>query len=143
MINYCRGALILAGFISGLAAAWHLMMIVGGPTWYEFARAPHYIVTSARNDTLTAPLSAILISVLMFTCSAYAFSGAGLIKKVPLVSLALPVISLICLTRAIYISPLFFPMSRLDTWNQVASSVWGLVGICFLLGALLPRLTQK
>ena len=47
----------------------------------------------------------------MLTCAAYAFSGAGLIRKIPLLNLALPTISFICLVRGLYFSPVFFLQS--------------------------------
>jgi hypothetical protein len=36
-----------------------------------------------------------------------AFSGAGVFGKIPLLRLALPTISFICLARGLYISPVF------------------------------------
>lgn len=127
--------LIVGGLISGFAALWHLLMIIGGPSWYAFARAPLYIVESAREGTFIAPVSAVAIAGLMFTCAAYAFSGAGVLGKIPLLKLALPTISCICLLRGLYISPVFFPLNVLGVWHLAASSVWFFVGVCFLLGA--------
>ena len=111
-------------------------MIIGGPNWYAFARAPKYIVESAREETFIAPLGAVAIAVLMLTCTVYAFSGAGLLGKMPLLKLALPIISFICLTRGLYISPLFYPLKILGAWHLIASSVWFFVGVCFLLGTI-------
>ena len=126
--------LMVGGLIAGLAVIWHLLMIIGGPSWYVFARAPRYIVESAREGTFVAPVGAVAIAMLMFTCAAYAFSGAGLIRKIPLLKLALPTISFICLVRGLYFSPIFFSLKVLGVWHLVASSVWFFVGVCFLLG---------
>lgn len=128
--------LIIGGSISAIAAIWHLLMIFGGPSWYAFARAPEYIVESAREGTLIAPMGAIAIAILMFICTLYSFSGAGLIRKIPLLKSALVIISLLCLARGVYISPLFFKLHILGIWQIVASSVWFFVGVCFLAGAL-------
>ena len=127
--------LIVGGVIAGFAALWHLLMIVGGPNWYAFARAPLYVVQSAKEGTFIAPVGAVAIAVLMFTCTAYSFSGAGVFRKIPLLKLALPTISFICLVRGLYISPVFFSLKALGTWHLIASAVWFFVGICFLLGA--------
>lgn len=126
--------LMVGGLIAGLAAIWHLLMIIGGPSWYAFARAPRYIVESAREGTFVAPAGAVAIALLMLTCAAYAFSGAGLIRKIPLLNLALPTIAFICLARGLYFSPVFFSPKVLGVWHLAASSVWFMVGICFLLG---------
>ena len=128
--------LIVGGLIAGFAAVWHLLMIVGGPSWYAFARAPQYIVDSAKEGTFIAPLGAVAIAALMFICTAYSFSGAGLFGKIPLLKLALPIISFICLARGLYISPIFYSLKVLGTWHLVASSVWFFVGVCFLIGTI-------
>ena len=135
-LNILEKFLVSAGVIAGLTATWHLLMIIGGVGWYGFARAPQYIIESANAKTLLAPMAAIGIAILMFTCATYAFSGAGVIRKIPLLKSALIVISLICLARGVIISPLFYPVRLLGTWHLVASSVWFFVGICFLLGAV-------
>ena len=135
--------LVAGGLIAGIAALWHLLMIIGGPSWYAFARAPRYIVESARERTFVAPVSAVAIAILMFTCAAYAFSGAGLLGKIPLLKFALPTIAFICLTRGLYFSPLFFSLKVLNLWHLVASSVWFFVGICFLLGTFSQLGTKK
>lgn len=133
-IDIRKKFLILGGVISAFTAVWHLLMIVGGPTWYAFARAPIYIVESAQEGTLLAPTSAIAIAVLMFICSVYSFSGAGLMRKIPLLMPALVIISIICLARGLYVLPLFFSMEILGIWHLVASSIWLFVGMCFLMG---------
>lgn len=115
-------------------------MILGGASWYAFARAPEYIVLSAREGTLTATVGAIAIAIaiatLMFICSFYAFSGAGLIRKIPMLKSALVTISLLCLIRGAYVAPLFFELHQLGVWHVVASSLWFFVGTCFLAGVL-------
>lgn len=127
--------LIVGGIVAAVAAAWHLLCIIGGPSWYIFARAPHVIVDSAKQGTFIAPAGAIVISCLMFTCSVYAFSGAGLIRKIPFLMSALVTISLICLVRALVAIP-YLLSPKVDTWELVASSVWFFVGFCFSIGAL-------
>jgi len=107
---------------------------LGGPSWYAFARAPRVVVESAAAGTLLAPIGAVVIASLMLTCTAYAFSGAGLIKKIPLLKMALVVIALICLTRALIAFP-YLLSHPFDLWEMVASPTWFLVGICFLVGA--------
>lgn len=137
-----EGFLALGGVIAGMVATWHLLMIIGGPSWYAFARAPEYIIESAKMGTFVAPVMAVGIAILMYTCTLYSFSGAGLIRKIPLLKSALVTISLICLARAALVSPLFYPLNILGTWHMVASSGWLFVGLCFLGGAV-NKLTRK
>ncbi len=128
--------LVTGGSISAVSAIWHLLMILGGPSWYAFARAPEYVVESAKEGTFVAPVGAIAIALLMFICTAYSLSGAGLIRKIPLLKSALVIISLLCLARGLYISPIFFRLQIMGTWHIVASSVWFFVGLCYLAGAI-------
>ncbi len=120
-LNILEKFLVSAGVIAGLTATWHLLMIIGGVGWYGFARAPQYIIESANAKTLLAPMAAIGIAILMFTCATYAFSGAGVIRKIPLLKSALIVISLICLARGVIISPCFIQYVCWEhgTWSQV------------------------
>mgnify|MGYP003453193578 FL=1 len=127
--------LITGGLIAAATAIWHLLCIAGGPSWYAFARAPGIVIHSAKQGTLLAPISTTVIAGLMFTCTAYAFSGAGLIKKIPLLKSALVTIAFICLVRALSTVP-YLISSHLDMWELVASSGWFFVGVCFLMGAL-------
>ncbi len=134
-INIKSKLLITGGVIAAATAVWHLLCIVGGPSWYAFARAPGIVIHSAKQGTLLAPLSTAVIAGLMFTCTAYAFSGAGLIKKIPLLKSALVTIAFICLVRALITLP-YLVSSPLDVWELVASTGWFFVGVCFLMGAL-------
>lgn len=127
--------LVAGGVVAALAAIWHLLCIIGGPGWYEFARAPLPIIESARKGTFLAPLGATTISLLMFACTLYSLSGAGLIKSIPLLKTALFAISFICLLRALAVI-LFLLHFKFDVWELVASCSWLFVGICFLVGAL-------
>ncbi|MGS0536848.1 hypothetical protein [Pseudoalteromonas sp. SaAl2] len=127
--------LISAGAIAFAAAVWHLLCIGGGPSWYAFARAPHALIESAQQGTYLAPVATIIVAGLMFTCSAYAFCAAGLIRKMPLTTAALSIIALICVARALIAVPLLIRSTELDIWQLVASSVWLYAGICFLIGA--------
>lgn len=127
--------LIAGGLIAAATAVWHLLCILGGSSWYAFARAPQVVIHSAKQGTLLAPLSTAVIASLMFTCTVYAFSGAGLIKKIPLLKSALVTIAFICLARAFSTVP-YLISSHLDIWEIVASSGWFFVGVCFSVGAL-------
>ena len=132
--NIQSKCLIIAGVIASLAAIWHLLCIVGGPSWFIFARAPSAIIISAQEGTLLAPIGTIIVATLMFTCTLYAFSAAGLIGKIPLVKPALITISALCLLRVIVVIPSFYYSSFTDLWQLIATSTWLFVGLSFLNG---------
>ena len=72
----------------------------------------------------------------MFACTVFAFSAAGLIRKVSLLKPALITIALICTLRGLIGIPTFITTSGLDIWQIVASVIWFYVGVCFVLGSI-------
>jgi hypothetical protein len=128
--------LISAGVIASASAIWHLLCIFGGPSWFAFARAPQQIIESAQQGTMLAPIGTIIVATLMFACSVFAFSAAGIIRKVPLLKSALLTISLLCILRALSAIPTIATSNGLDVWQIVASAVWFYVGICFVTGSI-------
>jgi hypothetical protein len=128
--------LLIGGAIAALAAIWHLLCILGGPDWFAFARAPQEIIESSIQGTLLAPIGTIVVAVLMFLCTFYAYSGACVIRKVPLLKSALMIIAFLCTLRGLIAIPSFFILEELDVWQLIASSVWLFVGVCFLIGSI-------
>ncbi len=128
--------LISAGIIAFAAAIWHLACIVGGPSWFIFARAPQQVIDSAQQGTLLAPLSTIVVAGAMVVCAMFAFSAAGIIRKLPLIKPALITIAVLCTFRGLIIIPTLMSVNGIDVWQVVASAVWLYVGICFIVGTL-------
>ncbi|PCH94265.1 MAG: hypothetical protein COB83_12015 [Gammaproteobacteria bacterium] len=128
--------LISAGVIASFAAIWHLLCILGGPSWFVFARAPQQIIDSAQQGTLLAPVGTVIVACLMFACTVFAFSAAGLIRKVPLLKSALIAIAVLCTLRGLIAIPTFVTFTGLDIWQIVAGTVWFYVGICFTAGSI-------
>ncbi len=125
----------LAAVIALIGIVIHIGAIVGGASWYSYFGAPPSIVESAKSGTLLAPLSAALIAGLMALCAAYAFSVLGLVKRLPLQGLALAGIAGVCLFRSLVLLPLLITHPELrNTFEILASVVWGLAGVGFLVG---------
>ncbi len=134
-MNYRKKLLAFGALIAALAALWHLLCILGGPSWYRFARAPREIIESAELGTWLAPLGTILVAGLMFTCSLYAASVLGVIKKLPLEKTAVATIALLCLLRGVVVIPLWLSNTAIiDAFMIVSSAVWFFVGVCFAVG---------
>jgi hypothetical protein len=128
--------LISAGIIATAAAIWHLLCIIGGPSWFIFARAPQAIITSAEQGTLIAPIGSVIVASLMFYCALFAFSASGVIGKIPLMKPALIIIAALCTLRGLIAMPTFITTTGFDVWQIVASTVWFYVGICFIAGSI-------
>ena len=128
--------LISAGVIASASAIWHLLCILGGPSWFAFARAPQQVIDSSQQGTLLAPIGTVIVASLMFACTVFSFSAVGLIRKVPLLKSALITIAVLCTLRGLIAIPTFVTPTGLDIWQIVASTVWLYVGICFVAGSI-------
>ncbi len=134
--NYRQKLLFIGALIAFFAAIWHWLCIFGGPSWFEFARAPQIIVQSAQQGTWLAPLGAIVVGGVMFACTLFAFASLGIIAQLPLCKTALITISLLCLVRGLMIVPVWlFELGVVDVFSVVASVVWFFVGVCYFCGA--------
>lgn len=104
-----RNPWLVAGGVLSLAAAMlHLACIVGGPDWYRFFGAGEPIARAAERGSWVPAAMTAGIAAVLAVWAAYAFAGAGLIRRLPLIRTALVVISAIYLARGSF---LFMPDS--------------------------------
>ena len=129
MVNKFK-LLNLAGIFTLALAVLHLGCIVFGAEWYRFLGAGEQMALLAENDDPYPTIVTSIIVLMLLVWSAYAFSGAGQIFKLPLLRTGLCLISLILFTRAFgfYFIMSAFPDNSLTFW--FVSS-----GLCFILGS--------
>ena len=89
----------LAGMLSFLASAMHLAIIVGGPSWYRFFGAGEGMATLAEQGLWQPTIITLSISAVLAIWGAYAWSAAGFFPELPLLKLALVLITLVYLLR--------------------------------------------
>jgi len=99
--------LIAGGALSAAASLLHIAVIAGGPSWYRFFGAGEGMARLAERGSLTPTLVTLGIAGVLAIWSAYAFSGAGLIPRLPLMRTALVLISTIYLLRGLVLIPAF------------------------------------
>ena len=135
--NISRNAFIVGASIGLFGALTHWAAPLIGPDWYAFLHSPASVVTSARTGSWLAPSGAVVIGALMFLCAVYAFSGAGIIRRIPLLRTALVVITAICVLRGLALVPVLVLLpGRASGFDIIASLVWLLAGLSFLLGTV-------
>jgi len=99
--------LIAGGALSAAASLLHIAVIAGGPSWYRFFGAGEGMARLAERGSLTPTLVTLGIPGVLAIWSAYAFSGTGLIPRLPLMRTALVLISTIYLLRGLVLIPAF------------------------------------
>lgn len=128
-------AFLIGAGIAIFGAIIHWVAPFVGPDWYAFLTSPKWVVDSAQSGTIRAPVGAAVIGLLMFTCGLYAFSGAGIIRRLPLTRTGLIVISSICLLRGLLLVPFLLRVPNLlSAFDIVASLVWFAAGVAFFVG---------
>jgi hypothetical protein len=122
--------LIAGGVLSGLAAILHLAVIAGGPDWYRFFGAGERMAHMAAQGSPRPVIVTLAIVAVLAIWAAYAFSGAGLLPRLPLLRTALVLISAIYLLRgcAVFAMPLFRPqmLNAFWVWSSLIVLVYGL-----------------
>jgi hypothetical protein len=129
--------LLAGGILSALAAVLHLAIIAGGPSWYLFFGAGRRMAWLAAHHSPRPALIAIAIAAMLALWSAYALSGAGVIRRLPLLRLGLVTITAIYLLRA---AALPFMLGHMPgrtpaflVWSSVVVLVYGIVHTVGLL----------
>jgi len=127
--------LIAGGVLSAAASLGHLAVIAGGPDWYRFVGAGEEMAQAAERGSLMPHLVTVGIAALLAVWALYAFSGAGLIRRLPLLRTALVAITAIYLLRALALLPLLALKPRLvDTFAVVSSLIVLAYGIAYAVG---------
>jgi hypothetical protein len=127
--------LVAAGSLSALAALLHLAVIAGGPGWYRFFGAGEAMAKGAEQGSLYPPLATLGIAAILASWSAYAFAGAGLLRRLPLMRTALVLISAIYLARgALLVPALAFARDRIDGFAVWSSAIVLIYGIVYAAG---------
>lgn len=94
--------LIAGGIASAIASLLHIAIIAGGPEWYRFFGAGEGMARLAETGSTYPSMITIAIAIILALWALYAFSGAGMIKRLPLLKPALGIISLIYIARGIF-----------------------------------------
>jgi hypothetical protein len=127
--------LLLGGAMSTLAAWLHIAIIIGGPEWYRFFGAGEDMAHMAEMGSWTPALVTLVMMVILQIWGLYAFSGAGLIRRLPLMKTALVTITAIYLFRGLLpITVYVIDPSRLHQLHISSSLVCLLIGGAYALG---------
>lgn len=127
--------LVLAACIALGTAVAHMSCIFLGPECYAVQLAPAQVIASAVDGTYLAPISTICVSIIFVILALYALSGAGIIRKLPLLHYGIYAVAMLCIIRGIL--PLQLWLRHPDKVNDMvfyAGVLWLVTGLFFLFG---------
>lgn len=137
--------LIVGGCLSAAAAVLHLAVIVGGPNWYRFFGAGEAMARAAERGSVMPALITVGIAAVLAVWAAYAFAGAGLIPRLPLMRTALVAISAVYLLRGLALVPALAVngggVTPFTLWSSLIVLAYGVayaIGTWRAWGSLVP-----
>ncbi len=98
--------LIWSGIAAVAAGLLHIATIFGGPAWYRLIGATEPIVQLAAKGHPFPVIVCLVAAAVLFACACFAFSGAGLIRRLPLLRTALVLITAALLVHGIAFIPM-------------------------------------
>ena len=131
--------LTVGALLSAVAALLHLGIIAGGPAWYRFFGAGERYARAAAEGKWFPTIVTLGIATVLFTWSAYALAGAGVVKPLPFLKAALVAITAVYLVRGVA----YAPVVRARGGRITPFVVWSSL-ICFGYGVVhLVGLVQR
>jgi len=126
--------LLIGGWLSLAAALLHVACIFGGPDWYRFFGAGEALAQADARGEWTPTMLTAGIATVLAVWAAYAFSGAGMLRRLPLMRTALVVISAIYLARGLFIVPVLIDASARTPFNIWSSLIVLGYGVAYAVG---------
>ncbi|MGO1073670.1 hypothetical protein [Lysobacter sp. CA199] len=135
MTTIANPFLLAGAALSAMAALAHLGCIVFGASWYRAMGAGEQMARLAAAGHWYPTVVTLVVAALLSTWSLYALSGAGAIGRLPLLRLALCLITGVYLLRAFAFVALkpYFPGNS-DTFWWLSSAICLLLGLVHLIG---------
>jgi hypothetical protein len=132
--------LIAAAGIAIFTALSHMSCLVIGESCYRAQLAPSIIIQSAIDGTMIAPIGTTVISALFILCAAYALSATKIITRLPLLTVGIYTISVLCMFRGVSTVPLSFMYpDMVSSFSIMAGIAWFITGLLYLFGFRLTK----
>lgn len=135
--------LLCGGLLTGVASLLHVAIIAGGPDWYRFFGAGERMARQAALGSMYPAILTAAIASILAVWSLYGLSGAGLIRRLPLLRLALVLIAAVLLLRGVLGIPVVLfvddpytmQLRARMTFMVVTSVICIGLGLCYAIGA--------
>lgn len=131
-MNKYRLLLLFVACIALATTLAHMSCIYFGPACYAAQMAPMWVIESAIDGTLLAPIATTFVSMLFAIVALYALSAGQFIRKLPFETFACYTIATLCIVRGLLGVQLAIRRFELMGVNATfASIVWLLTGLMF------------
>ncbi|HEV2860538.1 MAG TPA: hypothetical protein VGX48_06010 [Pyrinomonadaceae bacterium] len=129
--------------LTGAAALLHLAIIFGGPEWYRFFGAGERMARLAARGSAYPTAVTAGIALILTVWALYGLSGAGVIRRLPLLRAALVLIAGVYFVRGtlgvpavlLVDDPYADELKGRLTFMLVSSLVCIFLGFCYAVGA--------
>ncbi len=129
--------LIVGGWLSVIAAVLHIACIFGGPDWYRFFGAGEGMAQAAARGEWKPGIITLAIGTILLVWGAFAFSGAGVLPRLPLLRTGLIAITAVYLLRGLVFMPLhFWRPQHSDSFAIWSSAIVLIYGIVYCIGTV-------
>ncbi|MGY0561810.1 hypothetical protein ACW7G2_13990 [Luteimonas sp. A277] len=127
--------LVIGAALSGIAALMHLACLAVGAPLFRLLGAGEQMAQLHLAGHWYPTVVTLVIAAVLAGWSAYALSGAGVIRQLPLRRTILSAITTICIVRGVAFVPVMahFPRNSMTFW-VVSSSICLLIGLVHLVG---------
>ena len=140
-------SLLIGGGLTALASLLHVAIILSGPSWYRFFGAGERMARLASRGAVYPTVLTAAIAVVLGIWSLYAYSGAGLIRRLPLLRPTLAAIAAVYFIRGIIgvpavlliDTPYALELRARPVFMLSTSLICCALGSCYAAGALAPR----
>lgn len=133
-----RVLLLVAAGCSAAVALLHLAILIMGPPWYRWFGAPSLAAQIERGSVSGPVLLTLAVAAVFVVWAGYALSGAGVVRRLPLLRTGLYAIAAIYLLRGVQVV-LEVPAAaqgRVPARFAVFSAFSALAGAMYLAGAI-------
>ncbi|MBI5726517.1 MAG: hypothetical protein HY965_01595 [Ignavibacteriales bacterium] len=138
-----KNFLIVAGCMSIATGLLHFAIVWAGAPGYRYFGAGEDMALMAESGSAYPALLTAAIAFVFIGWGVYAFSGAGLVRRLPLQKVLIPVIGAVFALRGLGVLPqilmYIMPGSEILIKDMVFSAVALIIGVFYLIGWKLQR----
>jgi hypothetical protein len=131
----------LGGILSFVVALLHILIIFVGAPAYRYFGAPEGYARAAEHGSVFPALRTLVLVTIFTIWGLYAFSGAGVIRRLPLLRIALLLIGIIYTLRGVFVFQQIFQIltssEQVEPRKIVFSLVSLIIGLAYLIGTVI------